>query len=102
MTTNTPTNYPTLTGNPTDIELATADRQAMLAKLADQITTTAGNAPAALVAELIALHQEVALRHTDAGWWLANATYPLGRIVQREFTDADKARIAELRALRTA
>lgn len=94
------TDLPTLTGRPTDVDVAATDRDTMLAKLAEQITTTAGDIPAAVLADLIALYREVALRHTDARWWLLNVTYPLGRIVRREFTAVDEARLDALRTRR--
>ncbi len=97
---DTVTDLPTLTGRPDDIRLADGDRRTMLDRLAEQLTATAGNAPAGLLGEMIALYREVALRHTDARWWLVNNSRPLGPILQREMTGADKARLAEIAARR--
>jgi hypothetical protein len=94
------TEYPTLTGRPEIVDLANADRITMLARLTDQITATAGSAPAELVAEMVDLYREVALRQTDSGWWLNNHTKSLGPIVQRLFTANDKARLAALASQR--
>ncbi len=92
----TATELPTLTGRTDDIRIAESDRRTMLGRLTEQLTKTAGSAPADLVTEMIALYREVALRHTDAAWWLNNSSRPLGSLVQREFTADDKARLSAL------
>lgn len=95
MTTN---DLPQLTDNNADmIRIAETDRSNLLAQLDAHLARTAGNVPADALAELTALYREVALRHTDAGWWLNNNSRQIAPIVQREFTDADKARLTELR-----
>ncbi|MEU7978264.1 helix-turn-helix domain-containing protein [Micromonospora sp. NPDC049081] len=86
--------------NPDLVRIAEGDRTSALARLTDQLTNTAGNAPAELVASMIGLYREVALRHTDARWWLNNNSRPLGPILQREFTADDKARLVALAARR--
>ncbi|MFG3709468.1 hypothetical protein [Micromonospora sp. NPDC047730] len=91
------TGLPQLTDrNPDVIRLAENDRAVMLDRIATEITATAGDQPAELVAELISMYREVALRHTDAGWWLNNSSRHLGRIIAREMTDEDRARLAQL------
>jgi hypothetical protein len=94
------TTAPTLTGRPEIVDLANADRNTMLDQLASQVTATAGNAPAELVDELVALYREVALRQTDAGWWLNNHTKPVGPTIRRLFTADDTARLAAIGAKR--
>lgn len=91
---------PALTGRPEIATLANADRDAKLARLADQLRTTAGNAPAELVDEMTGLYREVALRQTDAGWWLGDERETFARTVARLFTPADKARLAAIGAKR--
>lgn len=88
---------PPLTGWHADIKPAEAERSKMLAQLAEQVAQTAGNIPAEALAELTAIYREVALRHTDATWWQISAGRPLGPIVQRDFTAADKERLTALR-----
>ncbi|MFJ8690266.1 helix-turn-helix domain-containing protein [Micromonospora wenchangensis] len=91
------TSLPALTDtNPALIRIAEGDRKADLTRLTEQLTSSAGNAPAELVAEMVDLYREVALRHTDARWWLNNNSRPLAPILQREFTADDKARLAAL------
>lgn len=83
--------------NPAVLRLAENDRRDLLDLLDQQLTETAGDIPADTLAELTALYREVALRHTDAAWWLNHNGRKLGATLQREFTDADKARLAALR-----
>lgn len=94
------TDYPTLTGRPEIVNLANADRDTKLARLAEQVTSTAGSAPTELVAELVDLYREVALRQTDAGWWIGEQFEMFARIVRRSFTADDKARLAAIGAKR--
>lgn len=89
--------YPALTGTPENVRLAETDRANILAAIEEQITSTAGTVPTDALAELLGIYREVALRHTDAGWWMSNTGRALGQIIQREFTDADKARLTALR-----
>lgn len=91
---------PTLTGREYEITEATITRNEMLTHLADEITAMAGNAPAELTASLVALYREVALRQTDADWWIQHMHHKLGPTVQKLFTAEDKSRLAELAAKR--
>lgn len=94
---DTMTELPALTDRDPDlIRIAEGDRKTALDRLTEQLTTTAGGAPADLVAEMVGLYRDVALRHTDAGWWLSNSSRPLGSIVQREMTADDRARLAAI------
>ena len=87
---------PALTGRPEIVDLANADRDAKLARLADQLRATAGSAPTELVDEMIDLYREVALRQTDAGWWLGDERGMFARTVAQLFTADDKARLGAL------
>jgi hypothetical protein len=86
--------------NPDMIKYAETDRRNLLDQLDARLTESAGAAPADLVADMIALYREVALRHTDAGWWLNNNSRDIAPIVQREMTADDKARLTALTARR--
>ncbi|MFI2663303.1 helix-turn-helix domain-containing protein [Micromonospora carbonacea] len=94
---------PQLTG-PADylIRAAERDRAAALDRITAEVTEAAGDAPANLVTEVAALYREVALRHTDAGWWSSTEGRHLGRLLQWEFTADDKARLIALAARRAA
>lgn len=96
-----PAALPALTGpRPEVVAYAEADRPAMLDRLAEEITAKSTDAPADLTADMVSLFREVALRQTDAMWWLNNVTRSLAPTVAKLFTDSDKARHAELRAAR--
>lgn len=91
---------PALTGRPEIVTLANADRDNKLARLDGQVRATAGNAPEELVNELADIYRQVALRQTDASWWLGNQFEMFARIVRRLFTDEDNARLAAIAARR--
>ena len=91
---------PALTGRSGNRQARNADRDDKLARLDSQIRATAGSAPEEPVSELAALYREVALRQTDAGWWLGREREMFARIVGRLFTADDKARLTALGARR--
>jgi hypothetical protein len=96
------TALPPLTG-PSDYHITTAetDRLSMLDQISREITARTADVPSALAAEMVALFHEVALRHTDATWWLNNNhAHSLTQVLAREFTDEDKARHTEIRTRR--
>lgn len=92
---------PALTGTEQDIREGGIERRHMLERLAEELGAKAGNASADLIASLIDLYRQVALRQTAAAWWINNSSHAIAPRVQRLFTGDDKARLAELAAKRT-
>ncbi|WP_213451603.1 hypothetical protein [Rhizomonospora bruguierae] len=95
------TDLPALTAHhPQLIRHGEHDRAEVLGQIDATIRATAGQQPAELVDQLIAIYREVALRHTNALWWGEQSGRHIGRVLQRELTADDKARIAALAARR--
>ncbi len=64
-----------------------------------EIRDRAGNAPAELVDQMVALHREVMLRQTQPTWWLRCGTArSIGREVAYLMTADDKAAVKALAA----
>lgn len=91
-----------LTGQRAEIlAIAEERRTEMLDRLTGEITAAAKDAPAELVAEMVALYTEVALRQAAAMWWIDNAfAHTLAQLVMRLFTTEDKVRFTAIRAAR--
>lgn len=96
------TTLPALTGRSHELAEAAIARDEILVRLAEEITAQAGSAPADALASLIDLYREVALRQTDAGWWIDHTHRKIGLAIQRTFTADDKARLTQLAAKRNA
>lgn len=95
------TTLPALTGRDWELVEAPACRADVLDRLAAEVTSMAGDAPADLITELVGLYHDVALRQTDAAWWIEHSDRrKLGLALQKLFTAEDKARLAELAAQR--
>ncbi len=95
------TELPQLTDrNPDVIKYAENDRRTALSAMEEFLALKAGAADTGLIAEMVSIYREVALRHTDAGWWLNHSGRQIAPIVLREMTADDKARLAALAARR--
>lgn len=87
--------------NPAIIPIAETDRLEALGRLEAELRQAASGAmaaPAELVDEMVALYREVALRHTDAAWWLNINSRPVAPAVRSEIlaNPADKDRLAAI------
>ncbi|WP_431935852.1 hypothetical protein [Micromonospora sp. RP3T] len=77
---------------------AERDRPDILERLAAEVAAATAEHPPEFVASLIVIYREIALRHTDARWWIRHAGRRLGPVLQRELTAADRTRIRRLHA----
>lgn len=99
-----PLTHPSPNGNL--IGEAEQDRAKTLAALEAFLRQSAGDQPAALVDEMVALYREVALRRTEASRWLGDVHARVGgvqrfaRDIAGQFTDDDKQRLTALAARR--
>jgi hypothetical protein len=88
--------WPDPTGSPRQVAWAQSLRVELLTRLADELATN-GLVPADLLDAVTALYARVALRQTEASWWInqRDNQYP-ARTIQRLFTAEDQAELATI------